>query len=153
MPVYNKLIVSVVCSLMWIYPEMITMGCCWLKPYPNPIFGPWLEKGLPGFKHLGQCCQLLFLHSIISLYCSHNSKAYHKEKLLCHLSSVIRALQWVWCHMVWEKGSQILGRSGSTEGLRLVTSSTSAVRMQVHWPLLAAGMPRLPFPSRYLGLC
>lgn len=73
-----------------------------------------MEEGSPGFKHLDHCWRLGFLHSIIPLYRIHNSKAYGKEKLLCYLSSVIRALQGVRCHMVWEKGSYVLqSRPGS----------------------------------------
>lgn len=70
---------------------------------PTSPFGPLMEKGWL-WTH-GSRLRLYFLHCYISLYCGHNSKAYHKEKLLCQFPSVIRAPQWVGCHMVWEKGS------------------------------------------------
>lgn len=76
-----------------------------------------MEEGSPGSKHLGHCYRLCFHHSIIPLYRIHNSKAYGKEKLLCHFYSIIRALQGVRCQMVWEKGAYILqSRPGSTKG-------------------------------------
>lgn len=67
-----------------------------------------MEEGSPGFKHLDHSCRLCFLHSNIPLYGIDNSKAYGKVKLLCYLSSVIRALQGVRCPVVWEKDSYVL---------------------------------------------
>lgn len=125
---------------------MATNMGCFGANLPTSYLRSLTEEGSPGFKHLGQC-RLCFLHSIIPLYRIHNSKAYGKERLLCHLSSVIRALQGVRCHMVWEKGSYVLqSHLGPTEGLRL-----AAVRIQVYRPFLAAGTPRHALLSRYLG--
>lgn len=125
---------------------MATNMGCFGANLPTSYLRSLTEEGSPGFKHLGQC-RLCFLHSIIPLYRIHNSKAYGKERLLCHLSSVIRALQGVRCHTVWEKGSYVLqSHLGPTEGLRL-----AAVRIQVYRPFLAAGTPRHASLSRYLG--
>lgn len=127
---------------------MTTNLGCFDANLPKSHLRPLMEEGSPGSQHLGHCCWLCFLHSIIPLYRIHNSKAYSTENysvISPVLSGPCGELGAIWSGRKAPMSCRVV--LGPTERLRL-----AAVRIQVYWPFLAAGTPRHALLSRDLSL-
>lgn len=100
-----------VCSLMWWQQTWAAL----MQTSLNPTWGHWWKRvhlALSTWVTAAGCAS-----AILSFLSTAFTILKPMAELLCRFSSVIRALQRVRCHMVWEKGSYVLqSRPGSTKG-------------------------------------